>query len=63
MSFSSAMLFEFEPTDDYVFILKLWHIAKKFIQFLCYKKMCFFPVQKYLHLMKMESTKNLPLFT
>lgn len=43
MLFSSAMLFEFEPTDDYVFILKLWHIAKKFIQFLCYRKNVFLP--------------------
>lgn len=33
----SQMFFEFEKTRDYAFILKLWRIAKRFIQFLCYR--------------------------
>lgn len=33
----SEMFFEFEKTKDYAFILKLWRIAKRFIQFLCYR--------------------------
>lgn len=38
MTLSSNMMFEFEPTNDYKFIFKLWHIAKQFVQFLCYRK-------------------------
>lgn len=34
----SKMYFEFENTKDYTFILKLYFIAKYFIQFLCYRK-------------------------
>ena len=30
--------FEFEKTNDYSFITKLWSIAKSFIQFLCYRQ-------------------------
>lgn len=41
---NSAMLFEFEPTNDYAFLLKLWRIAKQFIQFLCYRKNVFLPI-------------------
>lgn len=33
----SQMFFEFDKTKDYAFILKLWRIAKRFIQFLCYR--------------------------
>lgn len=44
MSLSSAMLFEFEATDDYTFILRLWHIAKEFIRFLCYRKNVYLPI-------------------
>ena len=35
---SSDMLFEFDATNDYRFILRLWYVAKQFIQFLCYRK-------------------------
>lgn len=38
MTLSSNMMFEFDATDDYRFILRLWYIAKQFIQFLCYRK-------------------------
>lgn len=38
MELHSEMFFEFEKTNDYVFILRLWRIAKCFIQYLCYRK-------------------------
>lgn len=38
MTLSSNMMFEFDATNDYRFVLRLWYIAKKFIQFLCYRK-------------------------
>lgn len=41
VSLNSAMMFEFEPTSDVMFIFKLWYIAKQFIQFLCYRKNVF----------------------
>ncbi len=34
----SVMFFEFDKTDDYSFVLRLWRIAKCFIQYLCYRK-------------------------
>lgn len=34
----SVMFFEFEKTNDYAFVLRLWRIAKCFIQYLCYRK-------------------------
>lgn len=37
MLLESTMLFEFEETDEYAFLVKLWFIAKKFISFLCYR--------------------------
>lgn len=43
VSFNSTMLFEFEPTSNFAFILKLWRIGKQFIQFLCYRKNIFLP--------------------
>ena len=33
----TIMSFEFEATDDYNFIYKLWLTARNFIQFLCYR--------------------------
>ena len=33
----SEMFFEFEKTNDYAFVLRLWRIAKCFIQYLCYR--------------------------
>lgn len=36
--FNSTMRFEFEPTNDYIFILHLYEIAREFIQFLCYRR-------------------------
>jgi hypothetical protein len=37
------MLFEFEPTNDYRFIYKLWYTAKQFLRYLCYRKNVFLP--------------------
>ncbi len=34
----SEMFFEFDKTNDYKFILRLWSIAKCFVQYLCYRK-------------------------
>ena len=34
----SEMFFEFEETNDYVFVFKLWRIARSFIRYLCYRK-------------------------
>ena len=39
----SIMYFEFEKTNDYSFLIKLWHIAKSFIQYLCYRQNVGFP--------------------
>lgn len=38
LSLNSSLMFEFAPTDDYTFILRLWHIAKDFLSFLCYRQ-------------------------
>lgn len=37
LSAQSSLMFEFEPTDDYSFVVRLWWIAKAFISFLCYR--------------------------
>lgn len=42
MKLSSDMLFEVDATDDYRFILRLWYVAKQFVQFLCYRKDVYF---------------------
>ncbi|MFA6815667.1 MAG: hypothetical protein WCS73_05160 [Lentisphaeria bacterium] len=44
ISLNSVMSFEFDMTKDYAFIMKLWYIAKEFIQFLCYRKNVFLPI-------------------
>ena len=46
VSLASAMLFEFEPTSDYAFIMRLWRIAREFIRFLCYRKNIFLSIVK-----------------
>lgn len=33
----SAMAFDFEETNDYDFLVRLWFIAKEFLSFLCYR--------------------------
>lgn len=56
ISLCSTMLIEFEPTDDYEFIIKLLKISKQFIQYLCYRRNVIFssvelaaPTSKGLH--------------
>lgn len=44
ISINSIMIFEFDKTRDYDFILKLWYIAKEFLQFLCYRKDIYLPM-------------------
>ena len=39
----SSLMFEFDATDDYHFIYRLWWIAREFIRFLCYRKNVFIP--------------------
>lgn len=33
----SVMYFEFEKTDDFLFVFRLWKFAKAFIRYLCYR--------------------------
>lgn len=44
LTLCSTMSFHFEPTDDYSFIIRLWFVAKEFLQFMCYRKNVFLPV-------------------
>lgn len=46
LSLSSHLMFEFEPTNEYEFILKLWRIAKSFITYLCYRRNANLPMAK-----------------
>lgn len=43
ITLSSSMIFEFEPTTDYRFVYRLWHTAKQFLRYLCYRKNVFLP--------------------
>lgn len=38
ISLYSTLFLEFEPTNDYMFIIKIINICKQFIQYLCYRK-------------------------
>ena len=38
LKLTSIMVFEFEATEDYAFIYRLYNIAKQFIRYLCYRK-------------------------
>lgn len=38
LKLTSIMIFEFESTDDYDFLFRLYSIAKMFISYLCYRK-------------------------
>ena len=37
LSFHSIMTFEFQPTSEYVFLQKLWYVARGFVRYLCYR--------------------------
>ena len=41
LTLESVMHFEFDATNDYSFILRLWQIARDFIRFLCYRNNIF----------------------
>lgn len=38
LELKSCLILEFESTNDYSFIFKLWNITREFIRFLCYRK-------------------------
>ena len=44
LTLRSTMSFRFAPTEDYSFIVRLWFVAKEFLQFMCYRKNVFLPV-------------------
>lgn len=46
LSLNSCLMFEFEPTSEYGFILKLWRIAKDFLRYLCYRRNVYLPAVK-----------------
>lgn len=46
ISLNSCLMFEFEPTADYGFILRLWRIAKNFLRYLCYRRDVYLPTVK-----------------
>lgn len=39
-------MFEFEPTSEYWFMLRLWRIAKDFLCYLCYRRDVYLPTVK-----------------
>ena len=41
LAIHSAMMMEFAPTKDYAFLLRLWSVAKEFIQYMCYRRNVF----------------------
>lgn len=43
LAIHSAMMMEFAPTRDYTFLLRLWSVAKEFIQYMCYRRNVFLP--------------------
>lgn len=46
ISLKSVLQFDFESTNDYSFIFTLFHIAKKYVQFLCYRKNVYIPISE-----------------
>lgn len=44
LTLESVMHFEFDATNDYSFILRLWQIARDFIRFLCYRNNIFITI-------------------
>lgn len=41
---AASLMFEFDATEDYRFIWRLWWIAREFVRFLCYRKNVFIPM-------------------
>jgi len=46
VSLNSTLMFEFEPTNEYDFIFRLWRIAKDFLAYLCYRRDVYLPTAK-----------------
>lgn len=46
ITLNSCLIFVFEPTDDYEFILRLWRITKDFLSYLCYRRDVYLPTVK-----------------
>lgn len=44
--FRSFLAFEFKPTVNRPFLFTLWRVAKRFLQFLCYRRNVFLPEAK-----------------
>ncbi|MBP3532227.1 MAG: hypothetical protein J6K25_13805 [Thermoguttaceae bacterium] len=44
LTLNSALRFEFEPTNDYRFIYRLYRLARLFLKFLCYRTNVYLPV-------------------
>lgn len=44
LTLHSTMCLKFDPTEDYSFVVRLWFVAKEFLQFLCYRRNVFIPV-------------------
>lgn len=42
LSLKSIMYFDFDATDDFEFVLRLWQIARDFVRFLCYRNNIYF---------------------
>ena len=42
LKINSCLNFKFDSSNDYVFIYRLWWIAKQFLQFLCYRRNVYF---------------------
>ena len=43
LSLNSTLMFEFDETNDYYFIHRLWWIAREYVRFLCYRKNVYIP--------------------
>lgn len=39
-------MFEFEPTNEFGFVLRLWRIARDFLRYLCYRRDVYLPTVK-----------------
>jgi len=38
LTLHSTMILEFPETEDFSFIMRVWHVAKEFLQFMCYRR-------------------------
>ena len=38
LTLHSTMILEFQETDDFSFVMRVWHVAKEFLHFMCYRR-------------------------